>query len=149
MDSTTTHPAHDATARATGVVGFGAVALIHVLDLPGKLHETPYLGVAYIGLIVGMVVAAFFLIKGDTRRGWLLGGALAAATLVGYAVNRLWGMPGATEDVGNWLEPIGLASLFVEACVTLLAGWALTSTGPAEHDRRTAVVGERQHQLVH
>jgi hypothetical protein len=145
----TTHPAHDATARATGVVGFGAVALIHVLDLQGKLQETPYLGVAYIALIVGMVVAAFWLIKGDTRRGWLLGGALAAATLAGYAVNRLWGMPGATEDIGNWLEPLGLASLFVEGCVALLAGWAL-SAGPGEAgDHRALVTTGRRRELVH
>lgn len=128
MDSPSTHPAHPAhepTARAVGVVGFAAVALIHTLDLQSKFHETPYLAVAYLLLIVGMLYASFELIRGNTRRGWVVGGGIAALTFAGYAVNRTWGLPGAMGDVGNWLEPIGLASLFVESAVALLAAWAV------------------------
>jgi hypothetical protein len=132
MQPHTPHPAHDATARAVGVVGFGAVALIHVLDLQSKFAETPYLGVAYLALVAGLLYAAFELIRGNTHRGWLVGGGLAAATFAGYAVNRLWGLPGATEDIGNWLEPLGLASLFVEGAVALLAGWALSAPRASE-----------------
>lgn len=131
---TTTHPDHNHTARAAGVVGLGAIALIHLLDLQGKLSETPYLGLAYIGLIVGCIAAAAMLIRGDVHRGWLLGGGLAAATLVGYAVNRTLGMPSATEDIGNWLEPLGLASIFVEGCVAALAGGELLA-----HQRHAAL----------
>jgi len=29
----------------------------------------------------------------------------------------LIGMPGATDDIGNWLEPLGLLSLLVEGFV--------------------------------
>lgn len=140
------HPAHDSTARAVGAVGFAAVALIHVLDLQSKFHETPYLGVAYLALIVGMFYAAFELIRGNTRRGWLVGGGIAALTLVGYAVNRVWGLPGAMDDVGNWLEPLGLASLFVEGAVALLAAWAL-SARPSVTDGRAVLqrgVGEAE-----
>ena len=118
---TSPHPNQNHTARGAGVVGLGGIALIHLLDLQGKLSETPYLGIAYIALIVGCVLAAGMLIRGDVRQGWILGGGLAAATLVGYAINRSLGMPAATEDIGNWLEPLGLASVFVEACVALLA----------------------------
>ena len=128
MESPSTHhdhPAHQPTARAVGVVGFAAVALIHVLDLQSKFHETPYLGVAYLLLIVGMLYASFELIRGNTHRGWVVGGGIAALTFAGYAVNRTWGMPGAMDDVGNWLEPLGLASLFVEGAIALLAVWAV------------------------
>ena len=117
----TTHPDHNHTARAAGVVGLGAIALIHLLDLQGKFSEVPYLGIAYVGLIIGSVIAAGMLVRGDVRRGWMLGGGLAVATLVGYAINRTVGMPSATDDIGNWFEPLGLASVFVEACVALLA----------------------------
>ncbi|CAN5595668.1 hypothetical protein BH10ACT1_BH10ACT1_17490 [soil metagenome] len=118
---TTTHPDHNHTARGAGVVGLGAIALVHLLDLQGKISETPYLGYAYIGLVIGCVAAAAMLIRGNVRTGWLLGGGLAVATLVGYAVNRTIGMPSATEDIGNWLEPLGLASIFIEACVAAVA----------------------------
>jgi hypothetical protein len=146
MDSPSTHPAHPAhqpTARAVGVVGFAAVALIHVLDLQSKFHETPYLGVAYLLLIVGMLYASFELIRDNTHRGWIVGGAIAALTFAGYAVNRTWGMPGAMEDVGNWLEPLGLASLFVEGAVALLAAWAVTALARSSSvaDRRPVLEG--------
>jgi hypothetical protein len=36
-------------------------------------------------------------------------------------LTRTVGLPGATDDIGNWLEPLGLASLFVEGAVILLA----------------------------
>ncbi|QXC62482.1 hypothetical protein KSP35_06685 [Aquihabitans sp. G128] len=128
MDTTpTSHPDHNHTARGAGVVGLAAIALVHLLDLQGKLTETPYLGYAYIALIVGCVVAAAMLVRGDVRRGWLLGGGLAAATLVGYVVNRTVGMPSATEDIGNWLEPLGLASIFIEGCVAALAAGELVA----------------------
>jgi hypothetical protein len=135
MDTThlVAHP-HRVIARAAAVVGLLGIALIHLLDLPGKIHETPYLGVAYIVLIVAAVAAAAALVHRDTRGGWVLGTVLASATVVAFVVNRTVGMPGATGDIGNWLEPLGLASLFVEAitagvCFYALADWQ--TGGPA------------------
>lgn len=54
------------------------------------------------------------------RRAWLAATVLAAAVLLGYVVNRSVGLPGAMDDIGNWLEPLGLASMFVEAVVVVL-----------------------------
>lgn len=121
------HTSHRIVARAVAAIGLLGIGLIHLLDLPGKLKETPYLGVAYIVLIVGTLVASAWLALHDDRRAWVLGGAIAALTLVGFVVNRTVGMPGATEDVGNWLEPLGLASLFVEALVVIVSGFVLTN----------------------
>lgn len=113
-------------ARSAAVVGLGGIALVHLLDLQGKLSETPYLGVAYIGLIVGSIVAAGMLVHSDDRRGWALTAGLSVATLLGYVLNRTVGMPAATEDIGNWLEPLGLVSMFVEAGVVAVSAWALS-----------------------
>jgi len=111
------HPARRAVAAA-GLLG---IALIHLLDLPGKLDETRYLGYAYIGLIAASVVLAELLIRRDDRRVWAATAGLAALVLIGFVVNRTVGLPRAMEDIGNWLEPLGLASLFVEGSVILLA----------------------------
>jgi hypothetical protein len=113
-------------ARAVAVIGLAGIALIHLLDLPGKFHEVPYLGVLYVVLIAGTLVAGALLVHGDSSVGWLLGGGLAFATIVGYVLNRTVGLPRARDDVGNWLEPLGLASLFVEAVVVALAAYALS-----------------------
>lgn len=111
-------------ARAVGALALAGVALIHLLDLPGKIKEVPYIGILYLGLIVASMAVAGLLIARDNRRDWLLAGGLAAATVLGYALNRTVGLPMATEDIGNWLEPLGLASLFVEIGLIALAGWA-------------------------
>jgi hypothetical protein len=122
------HHSHRIVARAVAAVGLLGIGLIHLLDLPGKLKETPYLGVAYILLIAGTLVGSVWLSVRDDRRAWVLSGGIALLTLVGFVVNRTVGMPHATEDVGNWLEPLGLASLFVEALVVLVAGMVLADT---------------------
>jgi len=122
-------------ARATAIVGLLAIALIHLLDLPGKLDETPYLGFVYIGLIAGCVAVSLRLVHGDDRRSWIATALLAGATIAGYVVNRTVGMPAATGDIGNWLEPLGLSALFVEAVVVLVAALALRSD--ARHPQPT------------
>jgi hypothetical protein len=39
----------------------------------------------------------------------------------GYVINRTVGLPQATDDIGNWTEPLGLASLLVEGFVIAIA----------------------------
>jgi hypothetical protein len=52
---------------------------------------------------------------------WLAAGAVSAATMLGYAISRTSGLPGDNgDDVGNWTESLGLASLLVEGVVVLL-----------------------------
>ena len=112
-------------ARATAVIALGGVALIHLLELQHKLAEVAYLGVGYLALIIGCVVAAAMLVHRNSRTGWMLAGGVALATFVGYGLTRTVGLPLSTDDIGNWLEPMGLASLFVEGTVILLSAYAL------------------------
>jgi len=106
-------------------LGVVAIAWIHLIDLGDKMEETPYLGFAYIGLIIGCAASAVLLARRD-RRGFLLAGGLAAATFLGYCLSRTTGLPAATDDIGNWSESIGLWSLVFEAVVVALSGAALS-----------------------
>jgi len=103
--------------RLAAGLGLAAIAAIHILDLPGKFAETPYLAAFYIALIIACFVLTERLFVAGTRWDFLAAAALSAAVLVGYTINRTVGMPGATDDIGNWLEPLGLLSLVVEAFV--------------------------------
>jgi hypothetical protein len=114
-------------ARSAAVVGLSGVALIHLLELQGKLEETPYLGIGYILLIIASVIAGALLVHGNSRIGWMMSGGAALATLVGYSLTRTVGLPQSSGDIGNWLEPMGLASLFVEGIVVALSGYALAT----------------------
>jgi len=116
-----------AIRRAVAGVSLVGIALIHALDLEGKLAELPYVGFMFIALILASLVVAEGLIRSDSARVWLAACALAGGTMSAYIVSRTLGMPGdGGEDVGNWLEPLGLASLVVEGIVVLLALGRLT-----------------------
>lgn len=102
------------------------VAWIHVIDqggLPGS-KDPAYVGRGYWALELVAVVVAVALIVRRSRRQvttWLAVGTVAAGPLIGYVLSRGPGMPGYTDDRGNWAEPIGLISMAVEGLLLLLA----------------------------
>lgn len=111
--------------RAAAVVALSGVALIHLLELQTKLREVPYLGVGYLALIIGCVVAGALLVHRNSQLGWRIAGLSSLGALVGYSLTRTTGLPLSHDDIGNWLEPMGLASLFIEGVVVMLAAYAL------------------------
>ena len=82
----------------TGVAGLGAIIAIHTSELSSKVDETAYLGLGYVALIMASIVAIVLVAQRDIR-GWILGGATAAATLVGFTLTRTTGLPGARGDI--------------------------------------------------
>ena len=117
----------DGITRTLAVVGLAGVALIHLLDAPGKFEETPYMGWLYVALIAGCIGAAAALIRSGSPRTWLVAALVPVGPLVGYMLTRTVGLPQATDDIGNWAEPLGLASLFVEVGLVSLCFYVLTS----------------------
>ncbi len=111
--------------RAAAVVALSGIALIHLLELQTKLHEVPYLGFGYLLLIIGCVVAGALLVHRNSQLGWRIAGLSSLGALVGYSLTRTTGLPLSHDDIGNWLEPMGLASLFIEGVVVMLAAYAL------------------------
>ena len=113
--------------RGIAAVGLVSIALVHLLDVPDKFDELPYVGVLFVGLIITSLLLAEGMIRTDDLRVWLVAGVVSAATIVGYAISRTSGLPGDEgDDIGNWTEPLGLASLLVEGIVVLLVLGRLT-----------------------
>jgi hypothetical protein len=115
-------------ARAVGIVGLAGVALIHVLDAPGTFQDAQYKGWLYVVLIVGCLGAAWGLVRADDRRAWLAAAALGLGAIVAFILSRTVGLPNSADDIGNWTEPLGLASLFVEGCLVALSAGKLVET---------------------
>jgi hypothetical protein len=107
----------DAAVRATAAVGVGAIAVIHAVDSVGKWRETRYVFWLYMLLVAGCVVAAAALLFHRSRAALLAAAGLAAIVIVFYVLDRTAGLPNASGDIGNWVEPLGLASLVVEGFV--------------------------------
>jgi hypothetical protein len=119
------HLVTEIAARATVAVGLAGIALIHLLDSIGKWSETRYLFWMYVALMVGSLVVAAAVLFSRARIVWVAAAAVAAGALAGYILSRTTGLPSATGDIGNWTEPLGLASLFVEGAVVAVSGAAL------------------------
>ncbi len=56
------HTIRHTALRGLGFIGLLAIALIHLLDVIGKIKETPYLGAMYILLMLASIVVAFAIV---------------------------------------------------------------------------------------
>ena len=97
------------------------VGLIHLLEVPEELEEVTYLGLLFLANFGGAVVAAIGIYR-NYRWGWSLGALVAGGAFVGYVVSRTIGLPGLPVEE-EWLEPLGVLALLVEA---LFVGLCLT-----------------------
>jgi hypothetical protein len=114
----------DVIARAVGAVALAALAMIHVIDLPGTLGSIPLVGVGYLGIIAAAVLAGGVMIARSHWLVWAAAGGLAASAMGGYVLTRtVPGFLGDHGDVGNWHCSLGIAALTVETLLILLAAW--------------------------
>jgi hypothetical protein len=118
----------DVIARAVGALALAALAVIHVVDLPGTLGPTPLVGFGYFGIIAAAVLVGWAMIARSHWLAWAAAGAVAVSAMGGYVLTRALsgGFLGDHGDVGNWRCPLGIAALSVETLIILLAaGWGV------------------------
>ena len=97
------------------------VGLIHLINSPEDLEEGSYTGLLYLANFFGAILAAIGIYRGRSW-GWSLGALVSVGAFVGYVISRTVGLPGlAVEE--EWIEPLGVLSLIVEA---LFVGLYLT-----------------------
>jgi len=111
-----------ATARAVGALALAALAIIHVVDLPGTLGPDRLVGIGYLGIIAAAILIGGVLIARPHWLAWAATAAVAASAMVGYVLTRALrgGFLGDHGDVGNWHCPLGIAALSVESVIILL-----------------------------
>ena len=112
--------ADDAIARAIASFGLIAIALIHMLQLPTAFAEIGYLGALFIVAIVASLALAALLTRTSDDRVWEAAGGLAALILLCYVISRSVGLPGFTDDIGEWSETPALAAMVVEGLVVFV-----------------------------
>jgi hypothetical protein len=128
----------DIVARAVGALGLAALAVIHVVDLPGTLGPTPLVGAGYFAIIAAAAATGGVMITRSHWFTWVATAGVATLAMGGYLLTRAvsGGFLGDHADVGNWRCPLGLAALSVEAILILLA--ALAAWQSRVHARRVA-----------
>lgn len=130
---------HDAMGWPLAAIGAAlavAVTVIHILDQGGifAMKDPAYLGYGFWALELAGLVCAGLLFSRYRRLGWLLAAAVATGPLAGITISRSVGLPNATEDIGNWGEPIGVIAMVVEATLLLLAGLMLRRHSPDQSE---------------
>jgi hypothetical protein len=138
-------PGADVIARAMGALALIALAVIHVVDLPGTLGPTPLVGIGYLGIIVAALGVGGMMIARSHWLVWAAAGAVAVMAMGGYVLTRALpgGFLGDHGDVGNWRCPLGIAALSVETLIILLmvlAAWLsrVPATSAAGQNRPAA-----------
>jgi hypothetical protein len=89
------------------------IGLIHLINAPGDLEEGTYTGLLYLANFVGALAAAIGIYRGRSW-GWSLGALVSVGAFVAYVISRTVGLPGLPVEE-EWLEPLGVLSLLVEA----------------------------------
>lgn len=117
-------------AKALGALLAVAISVIHVSDQGGltALKDPSYLGYGYWTLEAAGVICAVLLFTRSRTVGWLLALSIAAGPLIGITVSRSVGLPDATDDIGNWFEPLGMLAMAVETFLLVLSISVLART---------------------
>ncbi|MEW6287690.1 MAG: hypothetical protein AB1509_15825 [Chloroflexota bacterium] len=97
-----------------------ATGFLHYITAAEEYSQARYMGLLFIANFLGSLAAAFGIARRRLGWGWMLGGVIAAGSILGYIQSRTLGMPGM--DVEAWYDPIGIPALIVETLflVTLL-----------------------------
>ena len=135
---TTREPAlaTDPAVRAVTAIGLFAVGIIHALEIPGQVRGVVWLTMGFCLLAVVAQGAGLWLLVRPSVLAWEFAGLVCALAAVGYVLTRSVPVPGDAADVGNWLEPLGVAALIVEGTVVILAALILVGIYRASHTSR-------------
>jgi hypothetical protein len=112
--------------RWPAVTALAATAGIHIALVPAHLREAPYAGALFISLSAAALAIAILLVACNHRLVWLGAGALSLTALLTYVGSRSVGLPSLADDVGDWLNPPGVAAVLVETAAALICWHELT-----------------------
>jgi hypothetical protein len=104
-------------------------AVAHVPVIGPHLDEAPYMGVLFIVLTVACLAIAAAALVRDSVAVYGLATLTCGLAVLGYAATRVVAFPMLGDDVGNWLEPLGVVSVAAELVAVAAGVSALASRG--------------------
>ncbi len=113
-----------------------ATAAIHMTLVPEHLREAPYAGALFIALSAAALAGALLLMAVDHELVWTGAAALCLAAILSYVLSRSVGLPSMSDDIGDWLNQLGIAAVACETAAVMTCSVVLWQ---AHADRRPAV----------
>ncbi len=126
--ATTFGKAQNSGWRWVLAAGAFVAAAAHVPVIGPHLSEAPYMGALFVVLTAACVSLGVAALIKDDRAVYALAALTCGLAILGYAATRLVSFPMLADDVGNWLEPLGLVSIASEAVVVIAAISGLRSS---------------------
>lgn len=79
------------------------------------------MGVLFLLLTIACGLLAAMIAARDSAAAYLAAAAICGTAVAGYVATRSVAFPQLADDVGNWLEPLGIVAIASEAVVVVLA----------------------------
>jgi hypothetical protein len=117
-------PLHSSLRWPAAVLGLTAAA-VHIPVIPEHLEMAPYMGVLFILLDIALVALSLVLVVYDVPLGYTAAAVVCVMAVVGYALTRMVAFPQLADDVGNWLEPLGVAAVLSETAMAVVTAVAV------------------------
>lgn len=115
--------------RWPAAAGLLLTAAVHIDIAPEHLREAPYAGVLFIALSAAALIGAVLVTSTDHPLVWSGAASLSLGALVAYFTSRSVGLPSLSDDIGDWLNPLGVAAVLSEIAVLLISCHALSDAG--------------------
>jgi hypothetical protein len=125
MLSALSRPAIGRSLTIPAVAALAGVCVVHLLDGPGSLSDQFYVGALELALAVACAPLAVMLLMRPTRSVWRIALVLNLAAMAVFVLSRTTGLPGSTEDIGNWSQLLGGVNLLTEATLIGLATFVM------------------------
>lgn len=101
--------------KVLGTIFILSIGGIHIFDARESFQDAAYKGWLFYANGMASCLAAYWMNSKMSLWGWGLGFLVAAASFMGYVASRTIGLPMIPPEPDNWLEPLGVASLILEA----------------------------------
>jgi hypothetical protein len=119
----------DRHSRHAAALLLVTTAAIHIDLVPEHLREAPYAGILFALLAASTLLLAGLVLVRDQSTAWTVTGAISVAAIAGYALSRSVGLPSMGDDIGDSLNPLGLAAVCAETLTVLISLQRLARAG--------------------
>lgn len=103
-------------AASTAVAG-----VAHIPVIGPHLDDAPYMGALFVLLTAACAVLTGAVLVRDSRAVYALVVVTCGLAVAGYVATRVYAFPMLADDVGNWLEPLGVVSIISESVAVTAA----------------------------
>jgi hypothetical protein len=105
------------------------IAAIHIALVPEHLRQAPYAAGLFIALSAACLALAVRIVIRDDRPAWTAACGLAASAIFAYLISRSVGLPMMGDDIGDWLNPLGIGAMCAETITLAISMIALLHRG--------------------